>query len=125
MQADSPLPMTLATSFDQRSPHRLGVTMALSAVPTRRHTSSARGVLRPCTSPVRNTVCALPPLPAPRWMWPGSGRLTMMELAMQPRVLPQPTTPAIVSSFMQFCSETTKPSGARYCRISIVAQAVS
>ena len=29
--------MTLATSFDQRSPHRLGVTMALSAVPTSRH----------------------------------------------------------------------------------------
>ena len=44
---------------------------------------------------------------------------------MQPKVLPQPTTPAMVSSFMQFCSETTKPSGARYCRISIVAQAVS
>ena len=44
---------------------------------------------------------------------------------MQPSVLPQPTTPAIVSSFMQFCSETTKPSGARYCLIIIVAQAVS
>ena len=30
---------------------------------------------------------------------------------MQPTVLPQPTTPAMVSSFMQFCSETMKPSG--------------
>ena len=26
---------------------------------------------------------------------------------MQPSVLPQPTTPAMVSSFMQFCNETT------------------
>ena len=81
--------------------------------------------MRPCTSPARNTVCALPPLPAPRWIRPGSGRLTRIELAMQPSVLPQPTTPAIVSSFMQFCSDTTNPSGARYCLIIIVAQAVS
>src|SRR5215472_709827 len=29
------------------------------------------------------------------------------------------------SSFMQFCSETTYPSGARYCAISIVAHSVS
>ena len=42
VHAESPLPMTLVTSFDQRSPHRLGVTMALSAVPTSRHTSSTR-----------------------------------------------------------------------------------
>ena len=48
-----------------------------------------------------------------------------MELATQPSVLPQPTTLATVSSFMQFCSETTKPSAARYCRISMVAHAVS
>jgi hypothetical protein len=40
-------------------------------------------------------------------MWPGAGRLTVIRLAMQPTVLPQPTTPATVSSFMQFCSETT------------------
>src|SRR5882757_5888018 len=39
-----------------------------------------------------------------------------MLLAMQPSVLPQPTMPAMVSSFMQFCSDTTYPSGARYCR---------
>src|SRR5581483_2760446 len=32
---------------------------------------------------------------------------------------------AMVSSFMQFCSETTKPSGARYCLIIMVAHAVS
>jgi len=40
-------------------------------------------------------------------MWPGSGRFTLMLLAMQPSVLPQPTTPAMVYSFMQFCSDTT------------------
>jgi len=37
----------------------------------------------------------------------GSHRSTVIELAMQPSVLPQPTMPAIVSSFMQFCSDTT------------------
>jgi hypothetical protein len=31
VQADSPLPMTLVTSLDQRSPYRFSVTMALSA----------------------------------------------------------------------------------------------
>ena len=36
------------------------------------------GVMRPCTSPARNTVCAAPRLAAPRWIWPGSGRLTVM-----------------------------------------------
>ena len=30
-----------------------------------------------------------------------------MLLAMQPIVLPQPTTSAIVASFMQFCNDTT------------------
>jgi hypothetical protein len=30
-----------------------------------------------------------------------------MVLAMQPTVRPQPTTPAIVSSLMLFCSDTT------------------
>ena len=34
-------------------------------------------------------------------------RPTLMLLAMQPTTLPQPTIPAIVSSFMQFCNETT------------------
>ena len=48
-----------------------------------------------------------------------------MLLAMQPSVLPQPTMPAIVSSFMQFCSDTTKPLGARYWLIIMVAHAVS
>ena len=31
VQADSPFCMALVTSFDQRSPHRLLVTLALSA----------------------------------------------------------------------------------------------
>jgi hypothetical protein len=42
-----------------------------------------------------------------------------------PNRIAQPTMPAIVASFMQFCSDTTQPSGARYCWISVVAQAVS
>src|SRR5438045_523357 len=52
------------------------------------------------------------PLMPPRWTWPGSTRPTLMLLAMQPRTLPQPTTSAIVASFMQFCSDTTSPPGA-------------
>ena len=31
--------------------------------------------MRPCTSPARNTVCALPPLPAPRWIMAGLGQV--------------------------------------------------
>ena len=61
-----PFAIVLATSFDQRSPQRLSVTLALSALETSRQISCARSVMRPCTSPVRNTVCAAPPLPAPR-----------------------------------------------------------
>ena len=125
VHADSPLPITLVTSFDQRSPHRFSVTIALSASETRRQISLTRSVTRPCTSPVRNTVCFVPLLPAARRTWPGSHRSTVIELAMQPTVLPQPTTPAIVSSFMQFCSETMKPPGARYWLISVVAHSVS
>ena len=36
-----------------------------------------------------------------------------LVLTMQPTVRPQPTMPAIVSSFRQFCSETTNPSDDR------------
>ena len=53
VQADTPFAIVLATSFDQRSPQRLSVTLALSAYETRRHTSCARSVMFPCTSPVR------------------------------------------------------------------------
>ena len=66
-----------------------------------------------------------PDLPAARRTCPGACNSTVIELAIDPNVLPQPTMPAIVSSFMQFCSDTTKPVGARYCLISVVAQAVS
>ena len=117
--------MALVTSFDQRSPHRLVVTRALSDSATSRPISLARSVMRPCTSPTRKTVWAAPHLPAARRTWPGSHRSTVMEQAMAPSVRPQPTMPAMVSSFMQFCSETQKPPGARYCRTIIVAQAVS
>ena len=99
--------------------------MALSASATSRQISFTRSVTRPCTSPVRNTVCFAPLLPAARRTWPGSHRSTVMELAMQPTVLPQPTTPAMVSSFMQFCNETMKPFGERYWLISVVAHSVS
>src|SRR6201994_4946832 len=125
VHADRPLPITLVTSFDQRSPHRFSVISALSASPTRRQISFTRSVTRPCTSPVRNTVCRDPLLPAARRTWPGSHRSTVIELAMQPTVLPQPTTPAIVSSFMQFCSETINPLGDKYCEIITVAHSVS
>ena len=70
-------------------------------------------------------MCFDPDLPAARLIWPGACSSTVIELAIDPSVLPQPTMPAIVSSFMQFCSETQYPSGARYCLIIAVAQAVS
>ena len=114
MLAESPFCMALATSLDQRSPQRLLVTSALSAKPTSLPISLARSVMPAVHLAGANTARAAPPLPAPRWMWPGSGRFTLMLLAMQPTVLPQPTTPAMVSSFMQFCNETMKPPGARY-----------
>jgi hypothetical protein len=47
-------------------------------------------------------------------MRPASYRSTEIIDATMPTVRPQPTMPAIVSSFRQFCSETTKPSGERY-----------
>src|SRR5262249_20331912 len=125
VQAERPLPITLVTSFDQRSPHRFSVTKALSALASSEQTSLARSVTRPWTSPTRNTVCFVPDLPAARLIWPGACNSTVIELAIEPSVLPQPTTPAIVSSFMQFCSETQYPSGDRYCLIIIVAHAVS
>src|SRR6266446_2827849 len=43
-------------------------------------------------------MCAAPSLTPPRWTRPGSTRPTLMLLAMQPIVLPQPTTPAIVAT---------------------------
>src|SRR3954467_3550871 len=91
--ADIPLAIALVTSFDQRSPHRLVVASAESAYETRRLISVTRSVMRPCTSPVRNTVCLSPLLPAARRTCPGSHRSTVIELAMQPTTLPQPTTP--------------------------------
>src|SRR6202007_742457 len=77
VQAESPFCIALATSLDQRSPQRLLVTSALSAKPTSRPISLARSVMRPCTSPVRNTVCAAPPLPAPRWLWRRVGQVAV------------------------------------------------
>src|SRR5437660_1669632 len=56
VEADTPFPMALTTSFDQRSPQRFAVTFAESASARRRQTSLARSVTRPCTSPTRNTV---------------------------------------------------------------------
>src|ERR1700704_2487399 len=56
VQAERPLPMTLVTSFDQRSPHIFSVTKALSALARRPQTSLARSVMRPCTSPTRERV---------------------------------------------------------------------
>src|SRR5260370_5267079 len=107
VQGERPLPITLVTSFDQRSPQKFSVTNALAALARSPQTSLARSVTRPCPSPTRNTVCFEPDLPAARRTCPGACSSTVIELATEPNVLPQPTTPAIVSSFMQFCNETT------------------
>ena len=56
-------------------------------------------------------VASIADLPAARRTWPGACSSTVIELAIEPNVLPQPTMPAIVSSFMQFCSETTIAAG--------------
>src|SRR5262245_28486902 len=116
VQAETPFAMALTTSFVQRSPQRFCVTLAESESASRRQTSLARSVTRPCTSPTRNTVWPAPLLPEARRTWPGSQSSTVIELAIEPSVLPQPTMPAIVSSLMQFCRETTKAPGARYWR---------
>ena len=50
----------------------------------------------------------------PRWIRPGSCSSTEIVLAMQPTVRPQPTILAMRSSLMQFCSDTTKPSGHKF-----------
>src|SRR5690242_12588831 len=61
-----------------------------------------------------------------RRTWPGSNSSTPTPPpTTQPTVRPQPTTPAIRSSLIQFCDDTTKPPGARYCRSSRAAQTVS
>ena len=73
--------------------------------------ASTRGVVRPCTSPTRNTTWPSTLFGTPRRTVPGPVNSTEMRLAMQPTVRLQPTTPATVSSFMQFCRETTKPPG--------------
>src|ERR1700693_1437415 len=113
VQAESPLPMTLVTSFDQRSPQMFSVTKALSALARSPQTSLARSVTRPCTSPTRNTVWRDPDLPAARRICPGACSSTVIELATEPSVLPHPTTPAIVSSFLQFRRGPHYPSGGR------------
>ena len=123
--AETALRMQFAVSFDQRSPHRLVVTRALSAARSISATSATRAVARPCGSPIRNTVCRSPPRGTARRTWPGSKSSTEMTLAMHPTVRPQPTTPATVSSLMQFWSETTNPSGARKGAIIVVDHAVS
>ncbi|MNC84511.1 hypothetical protein D3C83_00670 [compost metagenome] len=70
--ADSPFLIELTTSLDQRSPHRLEVTLALSTERSMSATSSTRRVERPCGSPMRNTVCLSPPIGTVRLTWPGS-----------------------------------------------------
>ncbi len=68
--ADSPLRIELTTSLDQRSPHRLDVTLALSTAFSISAISSTRFVERPCGSPTRNTVCLSPPIGTVRLTWP-------------------------------------------------------
>jgi hypothetical protein len=48
--------MEFCASFDQRSPHRLVVAFALSMPLNHLTSSSTRGVMRPCGSPMRKMV---------------------------------------------------------------------
>ena len=54
--AETPFPDALMTSFVQRSPQRFGVALALSMAVSISASASTRGVIRPWTSPTRNTV---------------------------------------------------------------------
>jgi len=108
-----PFAMPFWQSLVQRSPQRFVVTLLLSMPDSIFTSSSMRGVTMPCTSPTRNTVCLSPPFGTMRRMRPGSYSSTEITEAIVPTVFPHPTILAIFSSFMQFCSETTKPVGAR------------
>jgi hypothetical protein len=83
------------------------VTFTLSTPDTISPSACTRGVMRPCTSPTRNTVRDVPPSGTVRRTRPASWRSTEMVAAIMPTVRPQPTTPAIRSSLMQFWRETT------------------
>ena len=102
LAAQTPFLIAFATNFDHRSPHRLFVTFALSTVDSNFTISSILGVILPCTSPALNTVCFSPPSGTPRRTVPGPINSTAIFAAIQPVVLPQPTTLAIVSSLIQF-----------------------
>ena len=106
MAAETPFFMPFWQSLAQRSPHRLVVVLALSIMATISRSSSTRLVMRPWTSPTRNTVCLSPPLATVRRMRPASYISTEISEATMPTVLPQPTTPAMRSSFRQFCKDT-------------------
>ena len=81
--------------------------------------------MRPCGSPTWNDT-TFGFFSMVRRTWPGSNSSTPTPPpTTQPTVRPQPTTPAMRSSLMQFCDDTTKPPGARYWRIMRVAHTVS
>jgi hypothetical protein len=107
VQVERPFPMTLATSLDQRSPQRCG---HLGVVGIGDQAGYFLCTWRDAAVQLAgaNTVCLAPCLPVPRWMCPGAGRLTVMQLGMQPSVLPHPATCAMVSSFIQFCNVGVK-----------------
>jgi len=107
VQVERPFPMTLATSLDQRSPQRCG---HLCVVGIGDQAGYFLCTWRDAAVQLAgaNTVCLAPCLPVPRWTCPGAGRLTVMQLGMQPSVLPHPATCAMVSSFIQFCNVGVK-----------------
>ena len=105
--AETGLRIALTISFDQRSPHRFVVVLELSATATISAISLTRGVMRPCGSPTRKTVWRDPPSATLRWTFAGPTSSTEIVEAMQPTVLPQPTTEAMRSSLIEFCSDTT------------------
>ena len=88
--------------------------------------SAARGRWRAHSVRRRETPCKhrRPAIGCARYR-PGATASTLIVLAMQPSVLPQPAMRATSSSTRPFCIVTTQPPGERYGAINAVAQAVS
>ena len=102
------LPMELAQSFDQRSPHRLSVVSEPSTTFSISATSCARGVIRPSCSPARKTSWPLlPPRSMPRSTSPGRQHATPIFDMMSPIERLAPATAATRGSGQQFWEDTT------------------
>ena len=102
----SGLAMQLTASLDQRSPHRLVVTLVPATSFITLASAWARGVSFPSCSPILK-----PMLPeSVRMAWPGSYMPAPIVIT-QPRQRDLPTTEATRSSLTPFWKSTTTPSG--------------